>query len=427
MNSRKVFLFRFVLTIGYLQAFYKIFTVALDKRYAKDFLQDYLLAAAWRTGINPYQNIDTLTDLILPGARDHYGYFFPHPTPHPPTMAVLFYPLSLLSYETASLVFLGMEIASVALSFALLSKVIGDRVPAEMKQLLGLLFLSSYPVGQEFLQGNINLLQLCMFCVLITSYERYPLIAGSCLGYTIALKLGGVLLLPYLLVKRQWSVLLACGLFCATALLLFLSRSGWDVIEHYLLVALPEVTKLYSGFYANLSLWTLPGKLVFGVLPIPFFSSIVAPALLPYPALLPVLKLLLIGGAFIGAYAAALRSKDTSIGIAILLAASVVLTPSSWHHVPILLAIPLAILLRETARGSVAPRSFILPGLLAFGAAYGIALSWFVLILPDSLFLGRAQLAVITQVDAFRLFLVSLFPTLLVAGLIAALYRRGAE
>lgn len=433
-TAKKLFLLRLTLAIGYLHAHYKIFLSALDKPYAKDFLQDYLLASAWRAGVDPYQTIDLLTSQLIPGAKGNYGYYFPHPTPHPPTMAVLFFPFTFFSYEVASRIFFGLELVSMYLSFYLLAQLMGEKVPAEIKYTLGLVFMSSYAVGQEFQQGNINLLQLLVLLVFVHTFQRYPLIAGSCLGYTLALKVGGVLLVPYLIIRRKWRVLIAAAGFCAASLLIFLAKSDFNTVLNYVFVHLPEVTRLYAKFYVNLSLWSIPEKMVHGVLPLPFFVSMVAPPLLPDPTLLPWLKLLLVGGGFLLMYSTAVLVRDDRLGIGIILAGTVVLTPSAWPHLLIIFAIPSAILIAARVERLNSHASFILPGLLCFGAAYGVTLAWvistpkvwFVLPVVDSFIYGRLDFSVLAPMDPINLLIVSLLPTVLVFAYILALYRERA-
>ena len=421
--TRTKYLLLAVLTIGYLGSGWQIVSTAGQNIYAKDFLQDYLLTVAWASGVDPYQSLETLSKLFLPEAASLTGAYFPHPTPHPPLLAVAFLPFLLFSFTTAAKLYFALQCACLVLALWSLNRQLGSVVPREVRLLLSLLFISSFPLRTEFHYANLNLLQLAFTCLFLEFYDRKAALSGSCLAITIALKFGGILFLPYLALKRRWDILLPCAAVLAGMLGVLALKSDLRIVVDYFTIHAPAVTKLYGGVATNFSLWTIPRKVFEGVTPVPFFpNGVVAPALLDRPEYTIAGKILILLPAFLLTYLLAFRSKLQPNAMAILIAASTILTPSAWHHSLLILALPVALIFNRRCTQSLEPKALLLPTIVAFAASFGSALCWFILDLPEEGSSAGAAQTVVTEVAPLPLLFVSLAPTAIVAAIIWLLF-----
>ena len=113
--------------------------------YPKDFIQEYVMAGAAAHGLNPYLPPNELAQRF---AVHLAGATFPHPSPHPPPVAVLFLPLSVLDYSTAAYVWLAIGLASVVVSVYILMTESGARFPLWSVLLAAVAMLSWPPFAK---------------------------------------------------------------------------------------------------------------------------------------------------------------------------------------------------------------------------------------------------------------------------------------
>ncbi len=253
--------------------------------------------------------------------------------------------------------------------------------------------------------------------------------AGVSLALTLALKFGGILFLPYLVVKRRWDILVPCTLVLACMVAVLITRIAPQILLDYFTIHAPAVTKVYRGVSTNFSLWTIPYKVFEGATPVPFFANgVVSPPLFDRKDLTGIGTLFVVGPALASCYFFALRSRCSAAAIMMLIAGSTVLTPSTWHHSLLLLALPVAFLIKRRCAQLDDLRSLLGPTFLAIAASFGSALCWFILDLPaDGAPSGVGQEAVVV-VPSLPMLMVSLTPTVIVASIIWMLYREnGAE
>ena len=85
--------------------------------YGKDFIQEYLLARAIRAGMNPYLPQRELAEAFGLELTDPT---FPHPTPHPPGLALLSWPLAWFDYSLAAAAWMALELCCLVLGVGLL-------------------------------------------------------------------------------------------------------------------------------------------------------------------------------------------------------------------------------------------------------------------------------------------------------------------
>jgi len=76
------------------------------RSYNKDLQQQYLSGRALRDGIDLFTPVSVLAARYLPAATDT----FPHPDPHPPVLALLSVPLTLLPFPVIVPLWLGLNL-----------------------------------------------------------------------------------------------------------------------------------------------------------------------------------------------------------------------------------------------------------------------------------------------------------------------------
>lgn len=138
--------------------------------YPKDFIQEYVMARAAAHGVDPYLPPNELARRY---AVHLAGMMFPHPSPHPPPVAVLFLPISALSYSTAAYLWLALGVASVTGASYLFLRGGGRRSPPWETLLVAVALLSWAPVREDLFLGNVNC-QLLFTLALAWCFLRGP-------------------------------------------------------------------------------------------------------------------------------------------------------------------------------------------------------------------------------------------------------------
>lgn len=223
--------------------------------YQKAFLQDYVVARAIADGADPYVSIQ--------GLAQHYigpvpPAVFDHPTPHPPTMGVMFLPLSQLDYTLVSKAWLAIELLCLFASVFLLARTAG-RHGSLSTTLAAAVILLAWPAARDDLGlGQMNfILLLIMTGVVKARYSNRPLLSGVLLGISLLLKQIFVPVLLLFALRRDWrnvgGSLAVVGLgYGITAAII-----GPREILTYFARAVPAVAEYYRAASWNLSLSTL--------------------------------------------------------------------------------------------------------------------------------------------------------------------------
>jgi len=307
--------------------------------YRKDFLQEYLLARAVADGTHPYLPIWVLAERYL-GALPNAVFY--HPTPHPPTVGVLFLPLSALDYPTAAAVWLGLEIACLVAAVWLLGRAAGARMSIPGVLATATALLAWYPVREDLILG-----QLMLVLLLLVAGARAALLSGRAV-------VGGVLVGLAVLVKPiPWPLLLlftlrrdwrALGASLSTIAIGY-AVSTWAVglgpAVAYLREVLPGVAYAYRAHAWNISAWSLGWRMfdgtgssvLAGIDAPPLARS--APAALVVSAGVPIVVLLL-------SCLIARKQRDPDASFGVMVCASILVSPISWGHYLVLAAVPAA-------------------------------------------------------------------------------------
>ncbi len=328
-------------------------SLELPGAYNKDLLQDYLMARAIVHGTNPYLPMETLARLFLNVVPVVPR---PTPTPHPPSVGVLFLPFSFLDYQVAATIWMAIEVAClVAAVHAILcrSSLTCSRMLA---LLIAIPLLAWYPVFSDLANGQLmTVLLLDLTCAWVAIRTGRSLTAGALIGLGISIK---PLVAPVALVfvlHRRWAPLASCvgitllGYTVATAVI------GIGSVVRYFTEVLPVVSRLYGPTSLNLSLWNL-GPRVFGetsllsygqtgqliVHTAPLLKSSIGTQLTS--VVIPVVAMVI---AVVQAY----RHLDIEWSMGLFTVVSVLVSPIAWAHYLVLLLIPTALVARALMTG----------------------------------------------------------------------------
>lgn len=346
--------------------------------YFQDFAQEYLLAAAIRDRVDPYQPLSQLAAQYLDTHPVAEG-LAPYPTPHPPSVGVFAIPLTALPYESAATTWLYLQL--VWLFAAVLGLVRTARIQVSV---LGCAGLTAALVAWDPMTANLYLGRLTTLVLLTIVLARHtllrgkPALAGVCLGVGLLIKPIAWPVFVVLMVRRQWSAVLAAAATTVAGGLLCVLLIGPRRVVTYVTDVLPAVASVYRTDPGNLSLLTLAARIFEGVgygpgVPLRVEPLLVAPAMV-FMASVAVVALVVVALARL-----AWDSTSLDQALAAAVCASVVLNPIASALSLSLLLIPLAYVLEQWVRGRVAAHRWI-----AGACVVGI------LLLPSAEWLNRA-------------------------------------
>lgn len=259
------------------------------------------------------------------------------PYAHPPYEVLLIAPLALLPYPVAYAVMMAVNVALIAIAAAVLARANGLTTLAQAA-LAGLLLAGYLPLFVTLLQGQVDGLLLL---VLAGSYAAWSARRDGTAGALAALALLKphlMVLIPLLfLVRRSWRALGGFAAVAAVLALLSLLTFGIASLRDYAAIVLPWL----AGGQAN---WPISGQSLYSLrgfidmLPISSGLGLAVLALLD----LAVVVLL------------ALRAEDRQADFALVVAASLALSPYQNLHDLLLLAVPAYWLARRGSAGAIA-------------------------------------------------------------------------
>jgi hypothetical protein len=306
------------------------------KVYRKDLQVQYLTAWALRDGLDPFTPLTVLSARYFPVAADN----FPHPSPHPPFLALVSLPLTLIPFPAIVPLWLLLNLALLVVIGRCLGLSIQASLPlAAWPPLWCLLYIG---------QLELVILALAMLGWRAAAADR-DWRAGLWLGLAAVIKLyPALLLVPYAVRRRGRILLAAVCVFLLSQLgnLIVVGPAG--EVRYY-----REILPTVSSEYVHLSLNSAP----YGALLRLFGGATDVPPLVDAPAVvLPVTVAL---SAF--ALFALVTLEPDAAPVAMLVA-----LPAVWYYC-VVLALPQMVTLmrRSDLRWAVLPAvvaaSYVLP------------------------------------------------------------------
>jgi hypothetical protein len=277
---------------------------------------------------------------------------------HPPTSVLVLLPLAALNYPDAVLVWNLLSLAALGASLWLIGRQLGIALaPWCVFPLLALLMLCN-PLRQQVNQGQLNLfLLLLLVGTWVAERSGRTASAGALLAVATAIKLFPGLLFLYLLVRRQYRALVAGALTFAAITAVSVLVLGPETYRMYCNEIVHETSRFRSG-WGNASLPGLWAKLFEpDSVNKPIESLWHSPAAAKLATGLSVLLLLALLAWSI--YRARTR-PECDRAFALTLTAMLLVSPITWDHYLLLLALPLTLLWLWLPSSGLVRWSFVL-------------------------------------------------------------------
>jgi len=238
----------FYYLLSYLPLYFKTET-------KKDFLSLYITSYAIYNNVDYTLPLDELSRQI---ESIHKKIYFPHPTPHPPTMGLILMPLALFDYSQAENIWFFMQLAFVTYSIMLIFRILKYDYKFYHVLILLLILQAWPPLIQEFFQGQVNSL-LLIIIVFIWKFimRNQSFLSGFALGISLLVK---QIIWPLLFVFLLFGDYIATASCISTVLIAYLIigfYSGFPLLLKYFLDVLPLNAELYIGSPFNCSIWTI--------------------------------------------------------------------------------------------------------------------------------------------------------------------------
>jgi Glycosyltransferase family 87 len=313
----------------------------------RDILQEYLMAKALISGLNPYIPLDKLAQMFLGNFP-----FLTHPSPYPPFIAVLSVPLTMLNLNQLVVGWFIFELICLMAISGMITVLWVERVDWVRMVFIFFLLLTWYSVMVDLLYGQLTLLvTTLLFAALLATKRDRKILAGILIGVSIAIKMFTWPLLLYFGIKKDWRTFFSGCLTVFGLNLVALATLGIGPITDYYLHVMMQVSAIYHSFLKNYSLWSIGYRLFEGTKSIGT-DKISAPPLVNFPKIAPFISAGLAIAFLIIGLIWAIRSKDSDIAYSIMICVLVVVSPISWDHYYVLLIISVVVLLLNLARHS---------------------------------------------------------------------------
>jgi uncharacterized membrane protein YhaH (DUF805 family) len=318
----------------------------------KDFLAQYLLARALLAGVNPYQPLPDLDKHFQTGDSQ----WRPHSTPHTPGLAIFSLPFAFFSYAQAAGLWLLVEMLCLSAAVFLLLR----GFKASFNPLLALLVtwtaLGWAPVWEDLVWGQINTVLLLLVVgawLNLRGGGEWP--GGALLGVAISFKLIFWPIALFLVIRRRWaSAIMALAVFAVTNLIAAVA-TGWRIVANYYTDAGPSAAALHQAHAHNLSLWSVGWRAFSGTWSLAV-TGVNAPPVFFSSRLAAGASLLLTGAALILGLAASIKADrygkaggtmNFDLAYGMMICVCLLVSPLTWPHYLILLALPLAVTARR--------------------------------------------------------------------------------
>jgi hypothetical protein len=226
-------------TLGLILAILVLRMAILTYRFGKDSLQMdfaafYTAGQALNAGLSPYQNYVTRQPPLWDGvaAFTHSRFLYP------PLAASFFQPWTLLTYRYAKYGWTIVCLAALFLALWIAGRLVLRRQSgaAWLWLIVTCAVLAYYPVLTLLERGQVDSLTLLlvMLAVAAMTTGRCKPAAGLLLALATLLKLHLVFIVPFLVLRRRWTVLAGYALGCLLIAGLSYTLNGPELTERYL-------------------------------------------------------------------------------------------------------------------------------------------------------------------------------------------------
>jgi hypothetical protein len=306
-----------------------------DRIYDKDIVQEYTMARAILDGVDPYLPITELAERYVGSPPNP---LLNHPSPHPPTLALLTLPLAWFGFRTAAVLWFVLELFCLAASVYLLARALGVQLSTPATLGMSLVLLIWYPFSTDLALGQLQLPMLALLAgAWLALQSRRSTLAGALVGLAILVKTIALPVLLLFLLRKDRRALVAAASVVAGGYLLSACVLRPDALWTYFSVVLPSVNTHYRSFWGNSSIASLAWRVFSGTQDTgvtiirPLIQSMAAAtaASVGLPLLLWAVACWALRG-----------QRDLGVSMALLVSVSILAAPVAWDHYLVLAALP---------------------------------------------------------------------------------------
>jgi hypothetical protein len=252
-------------------------------------------------------------------------------------------PFALLPYGWAAGAWFLFELFCVFVACRVLVKWWSGAANITLAVLLTLALFIWEPVFDEMIFGQLNTLLLVLLLGAWLKLRQDKAVAGGILlGLAIAIKLLVWPIALFLLLSRKWLSVLATGATVVVANLLAGLAMGLGPLWQYYASTSSAVLPFWRAHEANFSLWSLGWRLFAGAHGKGLEMNLIAP-LYHSTALAETFAATVPLGFLLFSLWLALRRESFDFAFAIMLCASLLLSPITWNHYLLNCLLPVAI------------------------------------------------------------------------------------
>lgn len=280
-----------------------------------DFRIYYTSALLFLEGVNPYTAKDALLVPFL----------------YPPITILIFLPFLAFSLQLAGLFWTVINIFLLLVSFYVLIILFEEKITSNSTLILFGLTCLYFPVKYTLGMGQINILVLFVLVLFIYFYKGKRIAyAGSMLSVAILLKIVPIIILPYLLLRKEFKIVFVVIFSLLFVTIVSFLIFGPMIYQIYLSAVIPELLfSPWKGDYYNQALTGLLTREITDIQLRLLLKNFISASLV-----------------FITFFILWWRrkTKDPSLAISVLITLSLIVSSFSWQHHFVWLLIPYTVI-----------------------------------------------------------------------------------
>jgi hypothetical protein len=210
-----------------------------------DFSAFYTAGEALNAGLSPYRNHITATPPIWDGVdRYQHSRFL-----YPPLVATLFQPVALMSYHAAKYLWMIVSLVALCASLILALRLSGTGMRGAAAMTTALVTLVFHPLLTFLERGQIDSITLLFVTrgIALMCLKKRSGVAGFLIAVATLLKLHTLLIVPFLVLRKQWRVLAGYAAGGVLILVFSVLFCGPQALQQYVTVEFPRIAKFGEG------------------------------------------------------------------------------------------------------------------------------------------------------------------------------------
>jgi len=306
-----------------------------------DLLALYVLSNAVANSANINTPLDELSQMY---GREYTLPALPHPSPHPPTASLLFFPFVLAGCGVYTVGYIWLILQFLCLFFSVYTSVLlhGTRLSLLAVLVTTFVLLIWAPVIGDMKSGNVNcIILLLLSCMWLALHKECQILAGVLLGLSLLIKQIAWPVLLLFIIKKKYLPLFSTLSTVIIGYFLIVPLVGMNSIYIYFSKSLPYASSIYGPDSLNLSLWSLGNRIfcgtkmnkssLYNVVTEPLIGSEFCGRILSLvlPTVVLIVSVIVIG-----------RMKSFDFGMSLMFSLTIVINPIAWHYYFVLLVLP---------------------------------------------------------------------------------------